>query len=68
MSEKTIKEVLQGMDPERSIYLQNVANLIKEDALRDARSLSKKYFRDGFIVGVVLTSAVFGVLYYFGVI
>ena len=65
---KTLQEMLQGMDPERSIYLSQVANLIKEEALQDAKSLTMKYFRDGFIAGVILTSAVFGVLYYFGVI
>lgn len=68
MSEKTLKEVLQDMDPERSVYLQNVAYLIKEDALREARALSKKYFRDGFILGVLVTSIIAGICYYFGVI
>ena len=56
MSEKSIKEVLESMDPERAIHIQNIAYMIREEAMHDARALSKKYFIHGMIAGIVITS------------
>ena len=63
-----IKEYLESMDPERALHIQKVAYMIKEEALHDARSLSKKFFRDGVIVGLLLSAIIFIIVRFFGVI
>ena len=64
MTEKTIKEYLEGMDPERSFYVQKVAYTIKEEALQEARALTKKYFLHGWIAGIITASIIFTIVYY----
>lgn len=68
MSEKSLREILEDMDPERALHVQKIANMIREEALHDVKAHAKKYFRDGALVGSLLTIIACYVLKFFGVL